>query len=271
MGNSIFDLDDILGFKSPFEKWSNSPSPAPYTPIPLDKTPENKNDKCQANFDIVSEVVFKNEGGIANDRDDKGGFTNRGISWRTWLAFAKSDLGLEPTIDNLKNLTKEQAKTIYRKRYWEAKGFCKLNNINIALMFYDFTITSGGAFDELYKLLDIEQGNEKKINDKLADFINEFENQNLVLRSIIDLRLRYYKFLSFKTDSENQYVFDENNNKIKTKNYKFLVGWQNRVANVLSFLNKNNSIPYDIKVDSKNPELTEIVDKTLPNTKLPLP
>lgn len=79
--------------------------------------------------------------------------TNKGITIGTWRQYAKSDLGIEPTEDNLRKLTDEQATIIYRKRYWQPKGFCEINDERVGLMVYDWSITSGGAGKQVQKLL----------------------------------------------------------------------------------------------------------------------
>lgn len=100
---------------------------------------------CAQKFKKISAIVLQHEGGYVNRANDKGGPTNHGIAWNTWQAYAMKDIGVEPTIENLKSLTADQAEKIYLKRYWEPKGFCGFNDMRVALMVYDWTITSGGA------------------------------------------------------------------------------------------------------------------------------
>lgn len=57
-------------------------------------------------FDKVMEFIFKWEGGYVNDPADPGGETNFGIAKRS-----------HPDLD-IKNLTKDQAKEIYKIEYW---------------------------------------------------------------------------------------------------------------------------------------------------------
>lgn len=59
------------------------------------------------NFDAVMEEVFLHEGGYVNHKKDPGGETNYGISKRSY-----------PNL-NIRALTKADAKTIYRKDFWE--------------------------------------------------------------------------------------------------------------------------------------------------------
>ncbi len=58
-------------------------------------------------FDEIIEITLKHEGGYVNDPKDLGGETNFGITKRFY-----------PDVD-IKNLTKEEAKEIYKKDYWD--------------------------------------------------------------------------------------------------------------------------------------------------------
>jgi hypothetical protein len=62
------------------------------------------------NFDRALAFVLKWEGGYVNDPDDPGGETRFGISKRAY-----------PTL-NIKDLTLDQAKEIYRRDYWQKSG-----------------------------------------------------------------------------------------------------------------------------------------------------
>ena len=58
-------------------------------------------------FDKAFELVLQWEGGYVNDPNDPGGETKYGICKRSY-----------PNLD-IKNLTKEQAKEIYRRDFWD--------------------------------------------------------------------------------------------------------------------------------------------------------
>ena len=58
------------------------------------------------NFEEIIEQVLEHEGGYVNDPDDPGGETKFGIAKK-----------FNPDVD-IKNLTKEGAKEIYRQKYW---------------------------------------------------------------------------------------------------------------------------------------------------------
>lgn len=61
----------------------------------------------KTSFDKIIDFVLKSEGGYVNNPNDPGGETKYGISKKAY-----------PNLD-IKNLTLEQAKDIYRKDYWD--------------------------------------------------------------------------------------------------------------------------------------------------------
>lgn len=58
------------------------------------------------NFDVAVNLILDHEGGYVWDKADPGGETNWGISKRAY-----------PNVD-IKNLTKAEAKAIYKRDYW---------------------------------------------------------------------------------------------------------------------------------------------------------
>ena len=69
-------------------------------------------------FDECVNVVIGFEGGYVNDKDDKGGETNYGITTAT-LESAKAK-GWIPSNISIRNLKLSHAKTIYKNGYWNA-------------------------------------------------------------------------------------------------------------------------------------------------------
>ncbi len=176
---------------------------------------------CAARFKKISKIILRHEGGYVNRSDDKGGPTNHGIAWATWQKCAEEDVGVAPTLDNLKNLTEQQAEVIYLKRYWQPKGFCGFKDERVALMSYDWSITSGGAALKIQKLLNqkyhsniVEDGGMGK---QTVDAINAIPDQEALLQDIASIRCQYYTNLTIKDPGQ-------------TGNLK---GWLNRVNDCL--------------------------------------
>jgi lysozyme family protein len=176
---------------------------------------------CATKFKTISAIILRHEGGYVNRASDKGGATNRGIAWNTWQAYAQEDLRVEPTLGNLKKLTSDQAAEIYLKRYWEPKGFCKFNDMRLALMVYDWTITSGGAAKQIQIMLNDKHDANIEVDGVMGegtvDALNKIENQQVLLNVIADLRRQYYTNITIRDPSQ---IVNLN-------------GWLNRVDNCL--------------------------------------
>lgn len=69
---------------------------------------------AKSNFTRVMDHIFKHEGGYVNHRDDPGGATNMGITHATLSAWR----GERVTAADVKALSKEEARQIYKARYW---------------------------------------------------------------------------------------------------------------------------------------------------------
>lgn len=154
-------------------------------------------ESCEDKFKKVAPIILEHEGGYKNEPSkDKGDPTNRGISWPVWQKYAKEDLGVEPTEENQKKLTEAQATIIYKKRYWEPKGYCEVENLKVALMVYDWSITSGGAIKEVQKLLVNEFDQTITIDGGMgkdtAKALNAPEDQEKLLKRISEIRKAYY-------------------------------------------------------------------------------
>jgi len=83
-------------------------------------------------FDRAMEFVFRWEGGYVFDPDDPGGETHWGISRRAY-----------PMLD-IKDLTRDEAKDIYRHSYWERAG-CGALPWPLNLVVFDTAVNMGAG------------------------------------------------------------------------------------------------------------------------------
>ena len=81
-------------------------------------------------FDEIIEGVLEHEGGYVNDPTDLGGETNYGITKRFY-----------PDVD-IKNLTKEGAKEIYKKDYWDKNKVDDLPD-DLKHIYFDMCVNQG--------------------------------------------------------------------------------------------------------------------------------
>ncbi|MBF8458399.1 hypothetical protein IV494_14540 [Kaistella sp. G5-32] len=180
---------------------------------------------CEDKFKKVAPIILIHEGGYKNEPSkDKGDPTNKGISWPIWIKYAKEDLGVEPTENNQKKLTDAQATIIYRKRYWEPKGYCEIEDLKVALMIYDWSITSGGAIKEVQKLLRNEFAqniiDDGGMGPLTAKAINSVEEQDKLLNRIAEVRREYYIKGAKEGWFSEDYSKDLDNRVTKCLNYE---------------------------------------------------
>ena len=81
-------------------------------------------------FNEIIEKVLEHEGGYVNDPTDLGGETNFGITKRFY-----------PDVD-IKNLTEEQAKEIYKRDYWDKNRIESIPE-NLWHIFFDMCVNMG--------------------------------------------------------------------------------------------------------------------------------
>jgi len=85
------------------------------------------------NIDNALNFIIEQEGGYVNDPRDPGGETNYGISKRSYPD------------EDIKNLTLDRAKEIYKKDYWKPCG-CDGLPAGIALCVFDSAVNQGVRF-----------------------------------------------------------------------------------------------------------------------------
>lgn len=99
-----------------------------------------------SNWDESFELVIKHEGGFTSDERDPGnalpdgrrGSTNLGCTQAVWEQY----VGHKVTLDDMKRLTKEDVKPLYKKNYWDAvKGDLLCAGLDYAA--FDFAINAG--------------------------------------------------------------------------------------------------------------------------------
>ena len=150
-------------------------------------------------FDQAVNVILKHEGGLVNNPNDPGGITNFGISKRSY-----------PEVD-IYNLTKEQAKEIYERDYWKPLRLYMIDNANVCLELFDFSVNAGlsRAVKMAQKLAGTKE--DGMLGGITANAINEFEGD--FVRAFKHARIIYYEAIA------------RNKPALKI----FLNGWKNRV------------------------------------------
>lgn len=94
------------------------------------------------NFEIAFTHIIDVEGGdiYTNRKADRGGPTKYGISHRVYSEFK----GYETSAQDVKHMTKEEAKLIYKRRYWDVMRLDGLS-LPLAIVLFDIGVNRGPA------------------------------------------------------------------------------------------------------------------------------
>ena len=133
-------------------------------------------------FDEIIEVVLEHEGGYVNDPEDPGGETKYGVSKR---AYPNEDI---------KNLTEEKAKDIYRRDYWERYRCAELPE-SLRHIYFDMCVNMGAG--RATKIMQ-ETANAKGANLKIDGGMGPMTigaMKNVELERVRAYRVKYYATL----------------------------------------------------------------------------
>lgn len=162
------------------------------------------------NFSDAVNRVIAHEGEYSNDPSDPGGETKWGICHNSY-----------PEL-NIKNLTIEQAKEIYKRDYWD--NICDwLPYKDLQILFFDTVVNLGkrGATKVL----------QKTVNAYLDKIVNEDgvlgkKTREAVIKVLSNKGLRQEILYCFAIERIKHYLFLVKQHRSQNK---YLVGWINRV------------------------------------------
>lgn len=195
-----------------------------------------------ANFYNIVDKTFKFEGGFQQFANDTANYcdgqligTNRGISAIAYKGY----YGKCPTVDEMKALTEQQAKAIYKKNFWDYISGDNIKDESVAHIMFDAHIASGGAgvkriktaINKIKKIFPVVDTS--RITSVQANEINSL-NQKQVFDVIKQGEI----------DNRN-YLYSINPDKYG----KFIKGWLNRL----------NQITYDGLSTIKNNPITTVL------------
>lgn len=193
-----------------------------------------------SDFDKAIQIILKHEGKLVNDKHDRGGITNYGVSLRYveglmksgTVAISEFDFNRDGKVDGLDiaDMNLDEAKAIYKKKWWNLYGYGKINDQKIATKVFDLAVNMGNkkavkiiqescnmlAYSDNKRFKNVK--NNIKIDGILGketvNFINSLDEgyEKKLIAKIRVNAANYYKYLAKKHPTYK----------------KFLKGWLNR-------------------------------------------
>lgn len=176
-------------------QYDGSPAPAPQPPPPQD----------DSRFLNTTNFIFKVEGGLTNDPNDKGGLTKYGI-----------DASSHPGVD-IANLTQDQARDIYRKDF-EASGAQQLSG-PAQDIYYDAAVNHGPS--AAVKILQRALGDvdvDGKLGPQTVGSFDQKDSAQVAERMLAERQKLYARIVANDPSQRG-----------------FLAGWMNRLNMLRSF------------------------------------
>ena len=155
--------DDYVGAPTAHDT-ATQPTPAPDAPAPAPSS------DC---WQRAMAFVKRWEGGFANDPNDPGGATNKGITIDTYTRWRKAHGQPQPTVEELRNLSDEEAERIFYEWYWLASGADKLA-YPLCLIQFDTAVNAGVG--RAQEMLDKSNGDFLTYASNLIDWYTRIPN-----------------------------------------------------------------------------------------------
>lgn len=151
-------------------------------------------------FKKALNFLYPSEGGYSNNKNDKGGPTNMGVTQATYNYYCRKH---NLPAKNVKYITRDEATEFYYDEYWKGSGADKISETNpkMAVAVFDTAVLHGPATAKSYY-------------QKSGGDLN--------------------KFLEIRKQSYDKIVAKDPNQK------EFYNGWNNRVNNLKNYLNKTD-------------------------------
>ena len=150
------------------------------------------------NFEQSFNLVIKSEGGFTNDQRDSGnhlpdgrqGCTMLGCTQVNWEAY----VGHQVTQDDMKKLTKDDVKPLYKKNYWDAvSGDLLPSGLDYAA--FDFAINAGSSASRKMVQIAVGVNNDGVFGPATLKAIQNADAKDVLAR-FTAAKIKFYQSLS---------------------------------------------------------------------------
>lgn len=141
-------------------------------------------------YDDALARLLQHEGGYSNHPDDPGGPTNFGITIADYRRYVKRDA----TAADVRAMSVDEAKVIYRRRYWDAQR-CDELPAGVDYAVFDYGVNSGiGRSGQVLRRVLALPDNRSAVSDEVVEAARRADARAAVV-AICDERLRFLKSL----------------------------------------------------------------------------
>lgn len=141
----------------------------------------------ESNFKKALPKFLAHEGGFVNHPSDPGGATNMGVTIANYRRYVKRG----GTVADLKNITKEQVATVFKRHYWDKVKADDLPS-GVDYCVADFAINSGPSRAAKYLQKAVGAAQDGVIGPKTLAAVSDADPRK-VINTVCDERLAFMK------------------------------------------------------------------------------
>jgi lysozyme family protein len=141
------------------------------------------------NWEKSFKLMLSSEGGYVDHPSDPGGRTNLGVTqavWENWIGHVSGE-------KEMRSLTPEMVKPIYKKKYWDA---CRCDELpsGVDYLVFDFAVNAGvgRSIKTLQKVFGVTI--DGAIGPKTLQAVT-FSDANDLIKKFSDEKVRFYQSL----------------------------------------------------------------------------
>lgn len=136
-------------------------------------------------------IIFKWEGGWADNKNDRGGKTNMGVTLATWkqVGYDKNGDGLIDAED-LKLITRQDVVNVLRDHYWNRWKADRIQNQSIANILVDW-VWGSGSWGIIIPQRILGVTADGIVGPKTLAAVNNYPDQEGLFRLIFAYRLQF--------------------------------------------------------------------------------
>lgn len=155
-----------------------------------------------SNFEKSLQLILKFEGGYVNDPNDHGGATNKGVTQTVYDEYRKS---LNKSSQSVKDITDEEVKDLYYKKYWIV-AMCDKLPLDVDTVHFDMAVNAGPK--QAAKLLQRSVGvaDDGVIGPETLAKIILIKDLKTLVKQYINKRIEFYIDIVVKDTSQIKFL-----------------------------------------------------------------
>ena len=147
-----------------------------------------------AKFELAIDRLLDREAGYVNDKTDRGGETNMGISSRSY-----------PN-ENIKAMTRRRAAEIYRSDFWDDLLCGQIHCQAVANALFDFGVTSGQVHAARLIQACVGVTTDGFMGPVTIGAINSVNDDGFLLTDFSLRRCKYYALIASRRSSQKKFL-----------------------------------------------------------------